>query len=114
METITKRGTVIFGDNNKGKVIGTGIVGNISKPLIENVLLVRGLKHNLLSISQLCDKGYKYVFEKDACLIYDTNMKDILFKGFRNNNIYELSITCISSNDNLCLLASNNDYFLWH
>ena len=67
-----------------------------------------------LSISQLCDKGYKIVFEKDACLIYDTNMKDILFKGFRNNNIYELSITCISSNDNLCLLASNNDYFLWH
>ena len=41
-------------------------------------------------------------------------MKDILFKYSRNNNIYELSITCISSNDNLCLLASNNDYFLWH
>ena len=84
---IKKGGTVIFGDNNKGKVIGTGIVGNISKPLIENVLLVSGLKHNLLSISQLCDKSYKIVFEKDACLIYDTNMKDILFKGFRNNNI---------------------------
>ena len=41
-------------------------------------------------------------------------MKDILFKGSRNSNIYELSITCISSNDNLCLHASNNDYFLWH
>ena len=79
---IKKGGTVIFGDNNKGKVIGTGMVGNISKPLIENVLLVRGLKHNLLSISQLYDKGYKIIFEKDACLIYDINMKDILFKGF--------------------------------
>ena len=48
---IKKRGTVIFGDNNKGKVIGTGMVGNISKSLIENVLLVRDLKHNLLSLS---------------------------------------------------------------
>ena len=66
---IKKGGTVIFGDNNKGKVIGIGMVGNILKPLIENVLLVKGLKHNLLSISQLCDKGYKIIFEKDACLI---------------------------------------------
>ena len=62
-------GTVIFGDNNKGKVIGINMVGNISKSLIENILLVRGLKHNLLSISQLCDKGYKIIFEK-RCMSY--------------------------------------------
>ena len=58
------RGNVTFGDNNKGQVIGIGMVGNVSKPLIENVLLVKGLKYNLLSISQLCDKNYKIVFEK--------------------------------------------------
>ena len=49
-------GFVTFGDNSKGKIIR---LGNISKNLftfIENVLLVKGLKHNLLSISQLCDK----------------------------------------------------------
>ena len=55
---------MIFGDNNKEKVIGTGIVGNISKPLIENILLVRGLKRNLLSISQLHDKSYKIILKK--------------------------------------------------
>ena len=64
-------GTVTFGDNNKGKVIGIGSVGNPNKPIIDNVLLVNGLKHNLLSISQLFDKGYKIVFEKESCLIYD-------------------------------------------
>ena len=47
---IKKGGTVIFRDNNKGKVIGIGMVGNISKPLIENILLVRNLKHNLLKL----------------------------------------------------------------
>lgn len=57
------------------------MVGNLSKPLIENVLLVSGLRHNLLSISQSCDKGYKIIFEKDDCLIYDTNMIDVLFKS---------------------------------
>ena len=49
------------------------MLGNHNKPLIENVFLISGLKHNLLSISQLCDKGYKINFEKDACLFYDEN-----------------------------------------
>ena len=31
--------------------------------LIENVTLVDGLKYNLLSISQLCDKGLKVIFD---------------------------------------------------
>ena len=77
---IKKEGTVIFGDNNKGKVIGIGMVGNFETPYWKCSFDKR-FKHNLLSISQLCGKGYKIIFEKDACLIYDTNMKDILFKG---------------------------------
>ena len=50
-----------FGDNGKGRIIGHGSIGNNSSSLIENVLLVDGLKHNLLSISQLCDKGFKVI-----------------------------------------------------
>jgi len=30
-----------------------------SSPLIENAVLVNGLKYNFLIISQLCDKGLK-------------------------------------------------------
>ena len=56
-------GDVLFGDNSKGKIIGIGNVGNISSTLIENVCLVENLKHNLLSISQLCDKGYRVIFD---------------------------------------------------
>ncbi|XP_028070647.1 uncharacterized protein LOC114273081 [Camellia sinensis] len=40
--------TFFFG---KGKIIGEGSIGKPSSPIIENVLLVAGLKHNLLSIS---------------------------------------------------------------
>ena len=56
--TRRKGGYVTFGDNGKGRIIGNGSIGNNSSSLIENVLLVDGLKHNLLSISQLCDKGF--------------------------------------------------------
>ena len=47
---------ITFRDNSKDKIIGIGNVGKEPSPIIENVLLVNGLKYNLLSISQLCDK----------------------------------------------------------
>ena len=46
-------GVVGFGGNQKGRIIGSGTVGNGKLPSIKNVLLVEGLMHNLLSISQL-------------------------------------------------------------
>ena len=47
-----------FGDTGKCRIFGHGSIGNNSSSLIENVLFVDDLKHNLLSISQLCDKGF--------------------------------------------------------
>lgn len=52
-------GFVTYGDNNKGRIIDVGNIGNSLTTSVENVLYMEGLKHNLLSISQLCDKGFK-------------------------------------------------------
>ena len=41
--------------------------------IIEVVALGDGLKHNLLSISQMCDKGNEVWFNKEACVISDKN-----------------------------------------
>ncbi|BAT86143.1 hypothetical protein VIGAN_04376700, partial [Vigna angularis var. angularis] len=60
-----KQGFVTYGDNNKGRIIGTGDIGGGNTLTIKDVLCVEGLKHNLLSISQLCDKGLKVTFESD-------------------------------------------------
>ena len=64
-------GYVTFGDNAKGKITGQGNIGNNTFSLIESVLLVDGLKCNLLSISQLSDKGFKVFFEASHCIIKD-------------------------------------------
>ena len=56
---IENSGDVSFRDNSKGKILGIGNVSKVTSTLIENVCLVESLKHNLISISQLCDKGYK-------------------------------------------------------
>ena len=54
---------VTFGDDNKGFTKGYGNL-EIGHVIIKNISLVDGLKHNLLSISQFCDKGYKISFCK--------------------------------------------------
>ena len=47
------------------------------------MLYVRGLKHNLISNSQLCDKGYKVSFESLLCIITNPIDDSIIFIGHR-------------------------------
>nr|CAN81294.1 hypothetical protein VITISV_003263 [Vitis vinifera] len=86
---LTKRngGYVTFGDNSKGRIIGQDSIGNGTSSLIESVLLVDGLKHNLLSISQLCDKGFKHrrLGHANMDLISQLN-KDELVRGLPKIN----------------------------
>ena len=51
-------GIVTYGGNKKGRIIGMGTKSIHPHSSIDDVLFVEGLKHNLLSISQLCDSGY--------------------------------------------------------
>ena len=56
-DVVEKTGpTVTFRDDGKGFTKGYGNL-KIDNVIIENISLVEGLKHNLLSISQFCDKG---------------------------------------------------------
>ena len=75
-------GSVIFGDNNKGYIIGVDKI-QIIRTFIKNVLYVKGLKHNLFSISKLCDKGYKVSFETLLCIITNPTNDSIIFIGRR-------------------------------
>ena len=74
--------TVTFGDDSKGKIIGICNIKIGSSPLIENVVLIEGLKHNLLSISQLCDKGFKVIFDDFTCDILDRKQMLVFFLVF--------------------------------
>lgn len=76
-------GFVTFGDNGKGKVVGIGKIGKILSNSIDYVLCVQGLKHNLLRISQLCDKGYKVVFESTHCMVVESSTNVVKFIGQR-------------------------------
>jgi len=90
--TMKEGGTVGFGGNQTGKIIGTGTIGT-SSVSINNVWLVDRLKHNLLSISQFCDNGYDVLFVKNNCTIINTHDQSIVFKGKRRNNVYKINFS---------------------
>jgi hypothetical protein len=53
-------GSVSFRNDDSTKIIGKGIVRIRNKNTKEeNVLLVEDMKHNVLSVSQMCDQGHK-------------------------------------------------------
>ena len=52
-------GTVTFRDDSKGKIIGIGNIQIGSSPLIENVVLVEGLKHNSSALANFVIKVLK-------------------------------------------------------
>ncbi|XP_019198172.1 PREDICTED: uncharacterized protein LOC109191999 [Ipomoea nil] len=96
---------VIFGGETSGKTRGTGNI--IKKGItIQDVAYVEGLKFNLLSTSQFCDKGYKVEFSKDNCKIINTRDGEIALTGQRKKNMYVISWN--SSNANVCFVAKSN------
>ncbi|MGV8000512.1 hypothetical protein PJP08_29345, partial [Mycobacterium kansasii] len=71
-------GSVTFGDGSNCKIIGQGTVQLYNFPLFKNVLYVEGLKHNLLSISQICDNNHNVKFSNHGCEIIDNKGSVIL------------------------------------
>jgi hypothetical protein len=55
---------VTFGEGAKGEIKGVGKLVCTGLLKLDDVLLVKGLTANLISISQLCDQGLKVNFTK--------------------------------------------------
>ena len=109
-----KDGLATFEDNSKGKIIKIGSISKTSSTSIENVLLVKELKHNLLSISQLCDKGCKVVFESSKREVIYVNSNKTILTGYRQGNIYIFDLNDLSSCKVEYLAAMNSDEsWLW-
>jgi hypothetical protein len=112
--TLKDGGNVKFGDNSKRKIISIGNIGKTHSFVIEDVLLVDGLKYNLLSISQLRDKGYNVIFKSIMCIIVNEIDNQVLFVAFRNETVYTIDLDNMTSKESICLAAINENSWLWH
>ncbi|KAI3680869.1 hypothetical protein L6452_35646 [Arctium lappa] len=105
--------SVTFGGNVKGFTRGFGVLSD-GTTTFRRVAYVDGLKHNLLSISQLCDKDYEVRFSKKACSVVDEKGK-LALNGYRRENVYVIDMDSTIT-ENLCFLskASSDVNWLWH
>ena len=109
-----KYGNVTFGDNIAGKIIGIGKIGKDPSNSLDNVYLVDGLKFNLLSISELCDKGNNVIFNSSHCIVQNVHDDNTVLYGPRIDNVYAIHLNSISSNKLSCFKASLDDTWLCH
>ena len=65
-----KSGNVTFGNDALGKIKGKGMVKlSNGKGISQYVMFIDGLKHNLLSLSQVCGRECEVVFTSKNCKI---------------------------------------------
>ncbi|KAK1379515.1 hypothetical protein POM88_026259 [Heracleum sosnowskyi] len=106
--------TVSYGDGNIGQTLGYGniIIGII----IEKVHLVKGLKHNLLSISQITDRGYHVHFYSTHCEVVSKASRKTVPTRYMHGNIYEANIHSNTDGSPTCLIskASVDESWAWH
>ena len=55
---------VTFGDGSHAKVLSKGTIEIPGLPLLKDVLYIKGLKVNLLSITQICDEDFHVQYSK--------------------------------------------------
>ena len=65
--------SIKFGDDAKGSVLGSSFLNVPSLPKLRDVLLVDGLKANMININQLCDQDIFVRFTKDKCIAVNQN-----------------------------------------
>ena len=107
-----KTGTITFGNDNSSKVLGKGTVTLGSKDAVaENVLLIENMRHNLLSVSQMCDQGHVFMFtSKDYKIQREDSGKLVATTSRTPNNIYMLD----EIKRERCCLGKEDESWLWH
>jgi hypothetical protein len=101
---------VTFGDDKKGKVLGTGVIKVNDCFTLNDVALVDRLRYNLLSVSQLCDADLSVLFHKSNSSILDSSGKHLC--GISHiGNVFQANFS--SAHSSLRCLISQSSSELW-
>jgi hypothetical protein len=94
---------VTFGDDKKGKVLGTGIIKVNDHLTLNDVALMDKLRYNLLSVSQLIDADLDVLFRKLDSHIIDSSGKRVCGIS-RIGKVFEVHFSCAQSSVR-CLIS---------
>jgi len=80
---IKKQKKVTFGNNSPTTIKGKGTVLLKDKVKYGKFLFVDGLRHNFLSVIQMCYQGHEVVFRSNNCVVRNLDKGKIIIKGTR-------------------------------
>ncbi|MGI4673419.1 GAG-pre-integrase domain-containing protein, partial [Klebsiella pneumoniae] len=71
---------------------------------------------DLLSMSQICDRGYHVDFQPEYCEVISKSTGKVVLVGHRRNNVYEVRLSTNSDGKAVCLSTrmSSEESWKWH
>ena len=105
---------IVFGDNSKGDILGLGKIAITNDNSISNVLLVDSLGYNLLSVSQLCEKGYNCLFMDKGVEVSTRSDASIAFTGQLKGKLYLVDFSSSRVGFETCFVEKSSMGWLWH
>ena len=103
---------ITFGDDASGDTEGYGVLNN-GQVKFAHVAYVNGLKYNLISVSQLCDVGYRVLFDVSRGIIFNQERKVVLIAP-RKGNVYQMDMETTPSEQCFYSKADEDTNWLWH
>jgi hypothetical protein len=94
---------VTFGDDNRGKVLGTDIIKVNECFTLNNAALVDKLKYNLLSVSQLVDADLDVLFCKSGSRVLDSSA-NLICGISRIGKVFQTDF-CFAQSSVKCLIS---------
>jgi hypothetical protein len=105
---------ITFGDNSQGQVLGFGKIAITTEHSISKVLLIESLDYNLLSISQLCERGYNCLFTDKGVTVFRRSDGFFAFKCVLRGKLYLVDFIPKEVELDRCLIPKTNMGWLWH
>jgi hypothetical protein len=104
---------VTFGDDKKGKVLGTGVIKVNDCFTLNDVALVGRLRYNLLSVSQLCDADLSVFFHKSDSHVLDSSGKRVCGIS-RIGKVFRTDFLSTQSSLRCLILQSSSKLWKWY
>jgi hypothetical protein len=104
---------VTFGDDKKGKVLGTGVIKVNDCFTLNDVALVNRMRYNLLSVSQLCDADLSVLFHMSDSHVLDSSSKCVC--GVSHiRNVIQADFSSAQSSLRCLISQFSSKLWKWH
>jgi hypothetical protein len=103
---------VTFGDDNRGKVLGTGIIKVNDHFTLNDVALMDKLRYNLLSVSQLVDADLVVLFHKFGTRVLDSS--GLVCGISRIGKVFQANFSFAQSSVRCLISQPSSELWKWH